>query len=507
MKSKILLFFLLLNFASKAQDGILDVSFGSNGTLDLTFFSDFTDMKTDYYGKVVVLGKNTNGIPILARFTTNGSLDTTFDTDGIKEIDFGNADETPASFCIFDNSSGWGYLVTSSKSGKIARILNDGSFSSTFGTNGIYTYSTSSNPISFVNYDWENYKIIICQSNGGFFNSNGGNIYRLNPNGTPDTTFNNGNPVSFYFNSSGLTAIPSTIQSDEEGSIYVSGYYTATSYIVVAKFTTAGIRVWSYNPSEPSTATLPGYFLDAADNTSYSFGSLWSGSVNQMTVRKYNAAGTGLDTSFGTNGSAFVTVPDAYYANIKSVAGQYSDEDFKIIAAGRSREQSAEAMANITVARLNSDGSLDTTFGTNGITSIPTNLSSYTLPVASAIDYETGKLYIMGKTGAATAGRHSQQSTSTTVPVSLSKLNLGSLLSVPNSAKNEVTIYPNPVQDFLNFSEKLNTVMIYEITGRLIKSFNGNYYSIEVSDLSIGNYILRGETKNGTTLISKFVKN
>ena len=504
MKTKLLLLAFLLSFTAKAQDGILDTSFGTNGTMDLSFFSDFVDMKTDYYGKVVALGKNTSGIPILVRFNSDGSLDTTFDSDGIKEIDFGNTDETPASFCIFDNGTGWGYLVTSSKSGKIARILDNGSFSSTFGTNGIYTYSASSNPISFVNYDWENYKIIICQSNSDYFSSTGGTIYRLNPNGTPDTTFNNGNPVNFYFNSS--IVIPTSIQSDGEGSIYISGYYATTSYICVAKFTTAGTRVWSYNPSATGN-TVPGYFIDAVDNTSYSFGSSWSESVDQMTVRKHNAAGNGLDTSFGTNGSAFITVPNAYYANIKSIAGQYSDDDFKIIIAGRSREQSSSAMANITVARLNSDGSLDTSFGTNGITSVPTNLSSYTLHVASAIDYETGKLYIMGKTGEASAGRQSQQSTLTTVPVSLSKLNLSSLLSVSDITKNIITIYPNPTQNILHFSQPLKEITVYDLSGKLIKTQKELSEKLNVNDLPKGIYILSGVDKSGNKFNQKFVKN
>lgn len=511
MKTRLLLLTFLFSFVVNAQDGTLDTSFGTNGMIDYSaLFSEFVDMKTDYYSKVVALGKNSDGIPILVRFNQDGSLDTTFDEDGIKVIDFGNEDETPASFCIFDNSTGWGYLVASSMSGKIARILNDGSFAPTFGTNGIYAYneSTHSTYPAFVEYDWANYKIVVFSANGTDISASGGSLYRINPVGTPDTTFNNGNPVSFYFYT-GYTIIPNGISTDDDGNIYASGYWLVNNQPYVAKFSTTGIWDNSYTLSGNLIDTS-GYFFNGIDNTSYVYGSSWQSAVNRMTIRKHTPTGSS-DTSFGTDGSAYIEVPgEPYYANVKSIALSYSGEDYevsKIILAGRTREQSSSSMASITVTAINPDGSLDTSFGTNGFTTVPTNLSSYTLPVASAVDYETGKLYVMGVTGAGASGRAEAVSAETKT-ISFYRLNFDSMLSVQEqSVEKSIQIFPNPVSETLNFSEELSNIQLFDITGRTIKSYDGISDKIDVSTLSNGNYILKGETESGEQFSIKFIKN
>ena len=78
MKTTITYLLLTFAFLANAQDGILDTSFGTNGKIDYSFFSTFVDMKVDN-GKMIALGKHTDGNPILVRFNLDGTLDTTFD--------------------------------------------------------------------------------------------------------------------------------------------------------------------------------------------------------------------------------------------------------------------------------------------------------------------------------------------------------------------------------------------------------------------------------------------
>ena len=110
MKSKITILALLINLLVTAQDGTLDTTFGTGGKIDYAIYSSFMDMKMDYQNnKLVAIGKNTADAPIIARYNLDGTLDTTFDGDGIKMLNFGNATETPASLCIYDyNSSSFG---------------------------------------------------------------------------------------------------------------------------------------------------------------------------------------------------------------------------------------------------------------------------------------------------------------------------------------------------------------------------------------------------------------
>src|SRR5262249_21212472 len=80
-------------------------------------------------------------------------------------------------------------------------------------------------------------------------------------------------------------------------------------------------------------------------------------------VDRLNADGS-LDASFGTGGIAVVIPPPA-----PSIPGQARnvvlETDGKIVVGGR--EDSPTSGSAIMVARLNADGSVDTTFGVNGI--------------------------------------------------------------------------------------------------------------------------------------------
>lgn len=77
--------------------------------------------------------------------------------------------------------------------------------------------------------------------------------------------------------------------------------------------------------------------------------------------------------------------------------------------------------------------------------------------------------------------------------------------------KNEVRLFPNPIANTLTL-QGLNTsvenVSIYELSGRLVKTFqiNKSIETIDLSSLSSGSYILKIETSNGM-VSKKILKN
>lgn len=76
-------------------------------------------------------------------------------------------------------------------------------------------------------------------------------------------------------------------------------------------------------------------------------------------------------------------------------------------------------------------------------------------------------------------------------------------------AENEkVKIYPNPAREKVYFknADKIQSVDIYEATGRKVKSADVNDESITVSDLSSGNYYLEIKLKDGTSVFEKLIK-
>lgn len=63
----------------------------------------------------------------------------------------------------------------------------------------------------------------------------------------------------------------------------------------------------------------------------------------------------------------------------------------------------------------------------------------------------------------------------------------------------KLTVYPNPVANQLYFSfDSIQKIEIFNVLGTLIKTIEKNTESIDVSNLTTGNYIVRVTTENGT---------
>ncbi|WGF93535.1 delta-60 repeat domain-containing protein [Aequorivita marisscotiae] len=105
----------------------------------------------------------------------------------------------------------------------------------------------------------------------------------------------------------------------------------------------------------------------------------------KATVVRLNTDGT-LDTSFGTGGNATITIPSAKSFGM-DVALQ---DDGKIVVGARTWDN---VSGNMVLARLNTDGSFDSSFGTNGVVIANSGGSDV---LASVIIADDGKIYIAG---------------------------------------------------------------------------------------------------------------
>ena len=74
---------------------------------------------------------------------------------------------------------------------------------------------------------------------------------------------------------------------------------------------------------------------------------------------------------------------------------------------------------------------------------------------------------------------------------------------------------PNPTEDLITFSfdsqvesEKLYSITIYDIEGRMVKNYlpNSNFVKQDVGDLARGYYVVKALTSMGNSLNSKFIK-
>jgi len=64
----------------------------------------------------------------------------------------------------------------------------------------------------------------------------------------------------------------------------------------------------------------------------------------------------------------------------------------------------------------------------------------------------------------------------------------------------KLTLYPNPVSNslYLTSNQKIENVLIYNITGALVKSISNNPESIDVSNLNSGSYLVKVTTDEGS---------
>ena len=403
----ILLFFLLLPKDNFCQAGMLDTTFGQRGIVTTAFnissdsHSNSSALQSD--GKIVAAGYSANAKFLefaLARYNTNGALDNTFGTNGIVlagQINDGNA----LSVAI----QGDGKIVAAGYSHNtddndfaIMRCNQDGRLDSTFGPNGAV--------ITKIGLGDEAIHSIAIQSDGkivaagsSFIVSNTEfAIVRYNPNGALDNTFGTNGIVTTPVGTSGAGASSVSIQSD--GKIVAAGSSEngGISDFTLVRYNSNGTLDNTFGTN--GIVNAPIGVLNAAANSisiqsdgkivaaGYTVNNL----ISEFALVRYDSNGA-LDNTFGING-IIVTPIGSLEALINSVSIQ---EDGKIVAAGYSRNMDDGQIAEFAIARYNSNGALDNTFGANGI--LTSQIGTMNAVVASVLIQGDGKIVATGQSG------------------------------------------------------------------------------------------------------------
>ncbi len=238
------------------------------------------------------------------------------------------------------------------------------------------TFGTGGKVITSIGPGDEQARSVFIQPDGKIvvvgFSDNGTNddfaITRYNSNGSLDNTFGSGGKLSSDFFTFDNVAYSAIVQPD--GKIVVAGYakgsvvdYAVARFsangVLDANFGTNGITTLDNDLTGTGSQSIKCLAIQT-DLKILAAGEFWqNGSGWQIAVVRYNTDGT-LDNSFGTNGRTITTAQfeqeGAYSIAIQS--------DGKILVAGYWFDN-FPAYAFILV-RLNSDGSLDNSFGTNG---------------------------------------------------------------------------------------------------------------------------------------------
>ncbi|WP_099070686.1 DUF4347 domain-containing protein [Nostoc linckia] len=212
------------------SDGTLDTTFNTTGIVTTDFngtneAGNSVAIQSD--GKILVAGYSNNGTNndfAIVRYNSDGTLDTTFNTTGKVTTDFNGKDEGGYSITIQDD--GKILVVGVSNNGTdddfaIARYNSDGSLDTTFNSTGKVTtdFNASNETANSITVQ-DNGKILVAG-----YSNNGSNddfaFARYNSDGTLDTTFNTTGKVTTDFNGNDEGGNSITIQDD--GKILVAG--------------------------------------------------------------------------------------------------------------------------------------------------------------------------------------------------------------------------------------------------------------------------------------------
>lgn len=206
------------------NDGTLDTSFGSNGAAQVSGEVSYTDTGTTVLsdGKILISGRD-GGTYTVARLNADGTPDTTFHGTGV--LEFTGPTTTTGSFDFPMNVQADGkILVPGMDNDKFGlyRYNTDGSLDTTFGSNGHVSYSVGSG------IDWaytvtvqpDGKLLLAGSSDTGDFNRDF-SVVRLNANGSLDTTFSSDGKAAFAVGLEDDSVRSVAVQSD--GKILLGG--------------------------------------------------------------------------------------------------------------------------------------------------------------------------------------------------------------------------------------------------------------------------------------------
>ncbi len=358
----------------RAAGGVLDPGFGNNGKVAVDFGDPSeraSDMVIQPDGKIVLAGiAGGQSIPFpsfsLARYNLDGSPDTSFGSSGMTTTDFGPTFSFGESVALQSD----GKIVvagsvldisTNTLDFALARYNSDGSLDSTFGSGGkvITDFFTGFNDEAHAVALQSDGKIVVA----GFAHSSALSINialaRYNDDGSLDSSFGVGGKVVAGFTSTGAAV---AIQGD--GKIIAAGnasngfamvrYNTDGS--VDASFGSSGVVITPFNPSGAQISDLA--LQSNGKIVACGFTSAFSNDSFDFAVARYNGDGS-LDSGFGSGGKVITD----FFGNSDLCRSVALQSDGKIVVSGFATSVTGRDFALI---RYNSDGSLDSAFGSGG---------------------------------------------------------------------------------------------------------------------------------------------
>jgi uncharacterized delta-60 repeat protein len=391
----------VLNSAQAQTAGSPDLSFGTAGTVS-TSFGDPDVFPTGAFeqsnGDIVVVSTVDEGSTLatdigLARYTSAGVLDTTFGTEGTTVTSVSGLNVAVADFAVQPNGDilvlGTGTVDIDGGTVVLARYKANGKLDTTFGTKGIVTTQTGgTDDVATALLLQANGQFVVGAFQGASSNKGTGagtQLVRYNSNGTLDTTFGTGG-ISVV--QSPKLAGPAALALQKNGDYLALGSnvveFSSTGALLTGVTTSAlaAINLPFSNCCNPAIFMPNGEFLLTSTVSptleTDSAHPLNGPSKVDVEVTRFTAKGK-ADSTFTPTPVSFTPTPE--------------DDEPQTLALQANGQILVGGIDNTAgaFARLNTDGTLDTTFGIGGVVA--------TASLASLLVQTDGNIVAVGSNG------------------------------------------------------------------------------------------------------------
>jgi len=403
--------------AVQGAPGDLDPTFGVGGKVT-TLVSPYDwlyALVLQPDGKLVAAGRAEPGGHFyefaLLRYNADGSLDTTFGSGGIVTTPIG------CSFAelraLVQQPDGRlvaaGYGNVSAPDGQclvtnfaLARYNADGSLDASFGTNGKVTTGFG---------DWSDAYALVLQPDGKLVAAGSGwgfgpgfVLARYNADGSLDTTFGNGGKVRTVIQDPSAQEGAYALALQPDGKLVAAGYVEYCPYYcpdhfdwALARYNADGSLDTTFGNGGKVTTSFGGWsniwqganaLALQADGKIVAAGNIDVNTYSVLALRRYNPDGS-LDATFGDAGTA-----RSYWPLLTNASAVVIQPDRRLVAAGSGFVSGWGT--EFALARYNTNGSLDGTFGNAGVA---TTASGRPSEWATALALQPDGRLVAGGTG------------------------------------------------------------------------------------------------------------
>lgn len=520
MKTASLLFFLLLVSLSdlSAQPGILDKSFGEDGVSlvgvgvnediaqDIVIQSDGKILITGYSG---ILGQQTSMI----RLNTNGSLDTTFGKGG-KVVYIGETYSHNQRITLYTNGT---ILICADDAERPVMMWfkPDGSVDSSFAKNGrlgeFFARERGIYHRAFILPD----SSIVAAGSHGYYNSDTDDyvfdigLTYITKRGMIDSSKGKAGRVLFDMRGFGDYASDALMQSN--GKIVIGGSFGSSTdkHFHLIRFYPNGMLDSSFGTNGiTSTEISDGInsmkgLSDQSDGKILAAGTWYDGGTACPTIVRYMVNGI-VDSSFAMNGILKMDNNNNYEVIQKAMM----DSVGRIVVVGWRSDSTICPM----LYRLMSNGTLDSTFGANGLARFD-----------FSEEFERGEAVAIASDGKYIIGGHSVINDSASYDFAVLRVLADGELDVKQFRGKDnplgISLYPNPTGTNVTIRATLEndsycTLKLYGDRGELVKIFFQDEFqtegifekSIWLSDILQGVYFITlddGKTTHSVKILKE----